>query len=70
MTYEDRDTEGPHQVSIAEGIDYYNLVQGKERNVNDTRILDELKPEVNPEARADPISETTYYASRSTKVTQ
>ncbi|KAL3526089.1 hypothetical protein ACH5RR_014461 [Cinchona calisaya] len=67
MTYDDRDVEGPHQVSTAERTDNYILAQGEEWNVKNTRILGELKPGVNPGAQADAISETTYCTSGSTK---
>ncbi|XP_071906418.1 uncharacterized protein [Coffea arabica] len=66
MTYEDRDVEGSDQISTVEGIDNYNLAQ-QEWNVQDTRTLDELKPEEDPGAQAETISETTYCASRSIK---
>lgn len=69
ITTEDKVIEGPDRVSAAEEIVNHHLTDEREKkNVEDAKTVYEIKLKVDSGVTADAISETTHYASESTKV--
>lgn len=66
MSSEDQVVEGPMQASII--VNYCTAEERKEKGNGIDTNEDDLKPEVDPEGKADEVSATTSNASQSKKL--